>query len=103
MLSYLYIGFKKIKGVKFPKILQPGLSLKERIAKHRKRQLIGSIPLSENWENYNSTSDKFDEVDHLLDLHGHIIGMGLSPDHRYVFITKIKNAFYKKVVINKMS
>uniref|UniRef100_T1HBG4 Uncharacterized protein n=1 Tax=Rhodnius prolixus TaxID=13249 RepID=T1HBG4_RHOPR len=80
------IGFKKIKGVKFPKILQPGLSLKERIAKHRKRQLIGSIPLSENWENYNSTSDKFDEVDHLLDLHGHIIGMGLSPDHRYLYV-----------------
>lgn len=28
-------------------------------------------------------SDKFfDSLDHVIDIHGHIIGMGLSPDHR---------------------
>ena len=24
----------------------------------------------------------FDSLDHVIDIHGHIIGMGLSPDHR---------------------
>lgn len=38
----------------------------------------------EDWLNYQSVADKFDKVDHLIDLHGHIIGMGLSPDHRSV-------------------
>lgn len=27
--------------------------------------------------------DKFDGIDHSIELHGHIIGMCLSPDHRY--------------------
>lgn len=29
---------------------------------------------------------KFDEVDHLIELDGHIIGMCLSPDHRYLYV-----------------
>ena len=28
-------------------------------------------------------SEFFDSLDHVIDIHGHIIGMGLSPDHRY--------------------
>lgn len=35
-----------------------------------------------DWLNYDSVSSRFDKVDKLIDLHGHIIGMGLSPDHR---------------------
>lgn len=35
-----------------------------------------------DWLNYDSVSDRFDKVDKLIDLHGHIIGMALSPDHR---------------------
>ncbi|XP_063000527.1 F-box/WD repeat-containing protein 5 [Elgaria multicarinata webbii] len=32
-------------------------------------------------------SDKFfDSLDHIIDIHGHIIGMGLSPDHRYLYV-----------------
>ncbi|XP_048368445.1 F-box/WD repeat-containing protein 5 [Sphaerodactylus townsendi] len=32
-------------------------------------------------------SDKFfDSLDHVIDIHGHIIGMGLSPDHRYLYV-----------------
>lgn len=27
-------------------------------------------------------SEFFDSLDHVIDIHGHIIGMGLSPDHR---------------------
>ncbi|KFV67330.1 F-box/WD repeat-containing protein 5, partial [Dryobates pubescens] len=28
----------------------------------------------------------FDSLDHVIDVHGHIIGMGLSPDHRYLYV-----------------
>ncbi|KAF4525229.1 hypothetical protein B566_EDAN014004 [Ephemera danica] len=39
-----------------------------------------------NWLDYDSVADKFHAVDHLIDLHGHIIGMGLSPDHRFLYV-----------------
>lgn len=32
--------------------------------------------------NHGLDRDDYDSVDHLIDLHGHIIGMSLSPDHR---------------------
>nr|XP_033816532.1 F-box/WD repeat-containing protein 5 isoform X1 [Geotrypetes seraphini]XP_033816533.1 F-box/WD repeat-containing protein 5 isoform X1 [Geotrypetes seraphini]XP_033816534.1 F-box/WD repeat-containing protein 5 isoform X1 [Geotrypetes seraphini]XP_033816535.1 F-box/WD repeat-containing protein 5 isoform X1 [Geotrypetes seraphini] len=28
----------------------------------------------------------FDSLDHIIDVHGHIIGMALSPDHRYLYV-----------------
>ncbi|XP_075041490.1 F-box/WD repeat-containing protein 5 isoform X2 [Mixophyes fleayi] len=28
----------------------------------------------------------FDSLDHIINIHGHIIGMGLSPDHRYLYV-----------------
>ncbi|XP_053551302.1 F-box/WD repeat-containing protein 5 [Bombina bombina] len=28
----------------------------------------------------------FDTLDHIINIHGHIIGMGLSPDHRYLYV-----------------
>lgn len=62
-----------------------GPSLKERILlqEQRKEQLkSGSPPPDPNWLNFDEVADKFDKVDHLIDLHGHIVGMGLSPDHR---------------------
>lgn len=33
-----------------------------------------------------STDEFFDMPDHVIDIHGHIIGMGLSPDHRYLYV-----------------
>ncbi|RXG67922.1 F-box/WD repeat-containing protein 5 [Armadillidium vulgare] len=36
--------------------------------------------------NYESVKDKFDIIDHVFDLHGHIIGMNLSPDHRFLYV-----------------
>ena len=30
-----------------------------------------------------SSEEFFDSLDHVIDIHGHIIGMGLSPDHRW--------------------
>lgn len=39
-----------------------------------------------DWLDYESVASRFDKVDKLIDLHGHIIGMGLSPDHRYLYV-----------------
>ncbi|XP_058819792.1 F-box/WD repeat-containing protein 5 isoform X3 [Topomyia yanbarensis] len=82
------IGFKRIGSVNFPRRLDPGPSLKERIAlRERQRELENETPPVEpNWANYDSVADRFDRVDKLIDLHGHIIGMGLSPDHRYLYV-----------------
>jgi hypothetical protein len=33
--------------------------------------------------------DMYDSVDHLIELHGHIIGMCLSPDQRSVFVISL--------------
>ncbi|XP_033226621.1 F-box/WD repeat-containing protein 5 [Belonocnema kinseyi] len=79
------VGFKRIKPVNFPRRLDPGPSLKERLER-REREREGSPRPEPNWQDYDSVSDKFDKVDHLIDLHGHIIGMGLSPDHRYLYV-----------------
>ena len=81
------VGFKRIKPVTFPRRLDPGPSLQERLAqRHREREMQnnGSFRPEPNWLDYKSVADKFDKIDHLIDLHGHIIGMGLSPDHRSV-------------------
>jgi len=78
------VGFKRIKLVTFPRRLDPGPSLRERIAQQKRERERQNTPSVEDWLNYESVADKFDKIDHLIDLHGHIIGMGLSPDHRSV-------------------
>lgn len=78
------VGFKRIKLVTFPRRLDPGPSLRERIAQQKRERERQNTPSMEDWLNYESVADKFDKIDHLIDLHGHIIGMGLSPDHRSV-------------------
>ncbi|KFB35863.1 AGAP010041-PA-like protein [Anopheles sinensis] len=82
------IGFKRITSVNFPRRLDPGPSLQERIAlRDRQRELQNeSPPMEPNWNNYDEVAGRFDKVDKLIDLHGHIIGMGLSPDHRYLYV-----------------
>uniref|UniRef100_A0A6P7H3C8 F-box/WD repeat-containing protein 5 n=1 Tax=Diabrotica virgifera virgifera TaxID=50390 RepID=A0A6P7H3C8_DIAVI len=79
------IGFKRIKPFKFPKRMELGLSLKERLIlfAQRKEQ---SPPPDPDWLDFDQVADKFDKVDHLIDLHGHIVGMGLSPDQRYLYV-----------------
>ncbi|GJQ67242.1 hypothetical protein Trydic_g8147 [Trypoxylus dichotomus] len=83
------IGIKRIKPFMFPKRLDPGPSLKERlILQEKKKELLrsNSPPPEPNWTDFDAVADKFDKIDHLIDLHGHIIGMGLSPDHRYLYV-----------------
>ncbi|XP_043259076.1 F-box/WD repeat-containing protein 5 isoform X2 [Colletes gigas] len=78
------VGFKRIKNLKFPTRLDPGPSLRERLAqREREREWQNSYA---NYSDYESVADKFDKVDHVIDLHGNIIGMGLSPDHRYLYV-----------------
>lgn len=82
------IGFKRIRNINFPRRIDPGLSIKERLAiKEREKELQETEPRAEpDWLNYDAVAQKFDSVDKLIDLHGHIIGMGLSPDHRYLYV-----------------
>ncbi|KMQ87834.1 f-box wd repeat-containing protein 5-like protein, partial [Lasius niger] len=80
------VGFKRIKLVSFPRRLDPGPSLRERIAQRERERERQNTPSVEDWLNYEAVADKFDKIDHLIDLHGHIIGMGLSPDHRYLYV-----------------
>eukprot|EP00099_Drosophila_melanogaster_P018005 NP_608989.1 F-box and WD repeat domain containing 5 [Drosophila melanogaster] len=82
------IGFKRIRNVFFPKKLDPGPSLKERIAaKRAAEQQQQQTPRTDpDWWDYESVKDRFDKVDKVIDLHGHIIGMALSPDHRYLYV-----------------
>ncbi|KAJ8917445.1 hypothetical protein NQ315_005492 [Exocentrus adspersus] len=83
------IGFKRIKPFTFPKTMDPGPTLKERLIlfEQRKEQMrSGSPPPDPNWLDFEQVADKFNQVDHLIDLHGHIVGMGLSPDHRYLYV-----------------
>ncbi|KAH8298179.1 hypothetical protein KR018_010563 [Drosophila ironensis] len=82
------IGFKRIRNVYFPKKLDPGPSLKQRIAakKAAERQQQETPRTDPDWWDYESVKDRFDQVDKVIDLHGHIIGMALSPDHRYLYV-----------------
>lgn len=81
------VGFKRIKNIRFPKKFVTEPSLRERYAQREMER--GMENSNADWMDYESVADKFDKVDHVIDLHGHIIGMGLSPDHRYV--TYVRN------------
>ncbi|XP_063242847.1 F-box/WD repeat-containing protein 5 isoform X2 [Bacillus rossius redtenbacheri] len=77
------IGFKRIEAVTFPRKMSPGPSLRERLARRereRESRQLRDPDAEPNWLVYEEVADRFDKVDHLIDLHGHIIGMGLSPD-----------------------
>lgn len=102
------IGIKKVRKVNFPKKLEPGLSIQERLAlRDRRRELqalINSLSPEEarlqfqhfqvegeprgdpDWLNYDSVASRFDGIDALIDLEGHIIGLGLSPDNRFLYV-----------------
>lgn len=82
------VGIKRVKHVTFPKRLDPGPSLRERIEakKRAKQEQINHPRVEPDWWNYEAVADRFDKVDKIIDLHGHIIGMALSPDHRYLYV-----------------
>lgn len=69
-----------------------GLSLKERLLLHKQqkqqtRSHRSNSPSPEpDWQDYEAVAEKCDKIDHLIDLRGHIVGMALSPDHRYLYV-----------------
>lgn len=102
------IGIKRVGRVNFPKKLDPGPTIQERLAlRDRRRQLeelIASLSPEEarlqfhqfnngveprpdpDWQNFDAVANRFDGVDALIDLEGHIIGFGLSPDNRFLYV-----------------
>ncbi|XP_004531683.1 F-box/WD repeat-containing protein 5 isoform X2 [Ceratitis capitata] len=92
------IGIKRIRNVKFPKKLDPGPSLKERIAAKKAAKTENQLRADPDWWNFESVAHLFDKVDKVIDLHGHIIGMSLSPDHRYLYVNT--RPWPKNYVIN---
>ncbi|XP_063698367.1 F-box/WD repeat-containing protein 5 [Culicoides brevitarsis] len=80
------IAFKLVEKVSFPKQLDPGPSLKERIALRNMRRESESEYEEPDWSNFDAVSGRFDKIDKIIDLHGQIIGMALSPDHRYLYV-----------------
>lgn len=71
------VGFKRIKPFCFGEPEKDPPTLSQRIAEQRREGRF-EVP--------DPVEDAFDPVDHVVDLHGHIIGMGLSPDHRFLYI-----------------
>lgn len=47
--------------------------------------IISSIIL-QLMQNLDYRQNHFFQVDKIIDLHGHVIGMALSPDHRYLYV-----------------
>ncbi|KAK3886739.1 hypothetical protein Pcinc_009117 [Petrolisthes cinctipes] len=82
------IGFKRIKKFSIPTVLEVGPCLRERIQQRAHQRELRNLGLFQepNWLDYDSVAERFDNIDHLIDLNGHIIGMGLSPDHRYLYV-----------------
>ncbi|KAF8766584.1 F-box/WD repeat-containing protein 5-like [Argiope bruennichi] len=78
------IGFKRIKPFKFAERITETPTLLQRLAEREERNSNPTV--SPNWHDEETIMHYFDQVDHLIDLHGHIIGMGLSPDHRYLYV-----------------
>lgn len=99
-------GIKRIKPISFPQRMDPGLPFRERIANlNREHQPAHENP--NDIPNLNAEGNDYDEVDHLIDLHGHIIGMGLSPDHRLGSIPSkvplLRNLFSFNILLNFLS
>ena len=99
------IGIKRIGKVNFPRKLDPGPTIQERLAlRERRRQLealINSLSPEEarlqfqqfpeprpdpDWLNFDSVANRFDGIDALIELEGHIIGLCLSPDNRFLYV-----------------
>lgn len=82
------IGFKRINKFEIPTVVDHGPPLRERMQQREQIREMRNLGLFQepNWLDFDQVADQFDQIDHLIDLNGHIIGMGLSPDHRYLYV-----------------
>ena len=49
---------------------------------HAAQQPVAEQPITD-WHDYKAVSHKFDCLDYLIEMHGRIMGISLSPCHRY--------------------
>lgn len=87
------IAIKRMSRIRFRKDMDFSKSLaqreterrsKRRMAERRSR-LDQQQPVENNitnWHDYKAVSHKFDGLDYLIEMHGRIMGMALSPCHR---------------------
>ncbi|CAG2170669.1 unnamed protein product, partial [Oppiella nova] len=80
------IGIKRIKPIVFEEFMSQTASLSKRLEERRQEQESQAMAASPNWHEEEAVAHMFDTVDHTIDLKGHIIGMCLSPDHRYLYV-----------------
>jgi len=80
------IGIKKIKPFRFQEFITDTPSLSQRLLEKRQQEANKLADMSLNWQDEDSLSQYFDSIDHIIDVKGYIIGMGLSPDHRYLYV-----------------
>ena len=83
-------GFKRLDGFRIQTRIAPGPSLRERVEFRRRAEQLheelraaGVPPPEPDYSDWEAVCDQFDRVDHVIDLHGHIIGMCLSPNQRW--------------------
>jgi len=84
------IGFKKVKPFKFKSRLDPGPSLQDRLVEYKRRKVLEQHGVEDedpvDYADFPSVANRFDAMDAVINLHGHIIGMTLSPDHRHLYV-----------------
>ncbi|RWS30144.1 F-box/WD repeat-containing protein 5-like protein [Leptotrombidium deliense] len=80
------IGIKRIKPFRFKEFVKETLSLSVALQEKRVRDENQVLQGSPNWQDESTIRDYFDTVDHVIDVKGHIIGMTLSLDNRYLYV-----------------
>ena len=105
------IGIKRITGVQASQYFEAMRYRREDAALHRGPRLpdrrssdleegVQLVDMEAEYreelanQNGANNEEKYDSVDHLIELHGHIIGMCLSPDHRFVWPEKLLSDNY---------
>ena len=86
------IGIKRMSQVRFGKNFDFSKSLAQREferkqarrrAQRQRQTTEAALPALTDWHNYKAVKNKFDNLDYLIEMHGRIVGMALSPCHRY--------------------
>ena len=63
------------------------------------QQPVAEQPITD-WHDYKAVSHKFDCLDYLIEMHGRIMGISLSPCHRYYNFDLLTNQLYELAMIS---
>ncbi len=88
------VGIKRMTKIRFKKHMDQ-TPLYERMSRRRARQrearlravdrATGQLPNAPNvpnWLEYKDVSHMFDPLDYLIEMHGRVVGLAISPCHR---------------------